>query len=52
MKFEIYLEQIQNCKNAKDLQEIRNHILYEENDLSKTDMFLLAEFIEFRRHYL
>lgn len=53
MKFELYLEQIKKCADANELQEIRNHILYDDNDeLNKSDMFLLAEFIEFKRHYL
>lgn len=53
MKFEVYLEKIRKCTDVNELHQIRNDILYEDNDeLTKGDMFLLAEFIEFKRHYL
>jgi len=52
MDYRKYLDAVTNAESLKELMNIRNIILYEDNDLDKGEMFLLGEFIEFRKDYL
>lgn len=52
MNWKESIKKIESAKTNKELEEVRTEILYGEHKLNKTEMFLLGEYIEFRRSYL
>lgn len=52
MNWKQAIKKIESAKSNKELAEVRNEILYGKNKLDKCEMFLLGEYIEFRKDLL
>ena len=52
MTYKEYLSEISKAKTLDDLLNIREQVLYNERNLEKDEMFLLGEFIEFKKDFL
>ena len=52
MEWKEAVSKISSAKNYLELEDIREDILYNKHELDKGEMFLLGEYIQFRKDTL